>query len=194
MNGYRSENSQLTAVNLPRKQFENLALGELDSLYRMARRLTHEPSRAEDLVQETFVRALGSCEGFDLFGFGMKPWLMRILYNLHLNRVAREKRSPASFVDSAMEADDNYTHDKHLPVNPTSFEAMNEEVVRALDHLAPDYRTIMLLWAVEELSYKEIAGILEIPMGTVMSRLYRARCKLAAELHNFASREGIIRE
>jgi RNA polymerase sigma-70 factor, ECF subfamily len=194
MNGYRSGNSQLTATNLPRKQFENLALGELDSLYRMARRLTHEPSRAEDLVQETFARALASCDGFDLFGFGVKPWLMRILYNLHLNRIARDKRHPASFADSALQSDDNSSQENRLPLNPTSFEAMNQEVVRALDHLPSDYRTIMLLWAVEELSYKEISSILEIPMGTVMSRLYRARCKLATELRTFASREGLIRE
>jgi len=192
MNGCCPANA--TAVNLPRKQFEHLALAELDSLYRMARRLTRETSRAEDLVQETFVRALANCDGFDLFGFGIKPWLMRILYNIHLNRVTREKRHPESLTDAAAQSSDISTQSRRLPLNPASFEGMNEEVVRALDHLPVEYRTIMLLWAVEELSYKEISAILQIPMGTVMSRLHRARSKLAAELHQFASRERFIRE
>jgi RNA polymerase sigma-70 factor (ECF subfamily) len=183
-----------TAINVPRKQFEHLALAELDSLYRMAKRLTREPNRAEDLVQETFVRALANCEGFDLFGFGIKPWLMRILYNVHLNRVSRDKRYPESFSDVAAQSCDNSLQPGNLPLTPSSFEAMSEEVVRALDHLPSEYRTIMLLWAVEELSYKEIAAVLQIPIGTVMSRLYRARCKLATELHSFASRERFIRE
>jgi len=181
-------------MNLPREQFEMLAMAELDSLYRMARRLTHNPSGAEDLVQETIARALAGREGFDLLGFGMKPWLLRILYNLHLNRVAREKRMPMSLSDDALDSSGSYRHGGYSPKDPTSLEAMDEEVVKALDRLHPDYRVIMLLWAVEDLSYKEIAATLDIPMGTVMSRLHRARSRLADLLHSFAAREGIIRE
>jgi RNA polymerase sigma-70 factor, ECF subfamily len=194
MSGCCTMNQAEALPPLPRMQFEHLALAELDSLYRLARRLTREPSRAEDLVQETFVRALTNRDGFDLFGFGIKPWLMRILYNVHLNRISREKRFPATLTDAATHPSQDAIQTKRLPLNPDSLDAMSEEVVRALDHLGVEYRTIILLWAVEELSYKEIAAILKIPMGTVMSRLHRARCKLAAELHGFASRERFIKK
>jgi RNA polymerase sigma-70 factor (ECF subfamily) len=181
-------------MSLPREQFESLAIAELDSLYRMARRLTHNPTVAEDLVQETFTRALAGREGFDLLTFGMKPWLLRILYNLHLNRVAREKRMPMSMSESDLDASNHYRNGNSSPLDPASFEAMDEEVVKALDRLHPDYRIIMLLWAVEELSYKEIAATLDIPMGTVMSRLHRARSRLADLLQSFANRQRLIRE
>src|ERR1700722_11272363 len=100
MSGCCTMNQTEALPSLARSQFEHLALAELDSLYRLARRLTREPSRAEDLVQETFVRALTNRAGFDLFGFGIKPWLMRILYNVHLNRISREKKFPATLTDA----------------------------------------------------------------------------------------------
>jgi RNA polymerase sigma factor (sigma-70 family) len=83
-------------MSVPRPQFDHLALEQLDALYRMARRLTRDPTRAEDLVQETFARALRSRESFSLQEFGIKPWLLRIMYNLHLNRADRDKRQPIS--------------------------------------------------------------------------------------------------
>jgi RNA polymerase sigma-70 factor (ECF subfamily) len=181
-------------MSLPREQFESLAIAELDSLYRMARRLTHNPATSEDLVQETFARALAGRESFDLLAFGMKPWLLRILYNLHLNRVSREKRMPISLSEGELDSSNLYRNGNYSPVDPTSFEAMDEEVVNALDRLHPDYRVIMLLWAVEELSYKEISATLDIPMGTVMSRLHRARSRLADLLQSFATRQGLLRE
>jgi RNA polymerase sigma-70 factor (ECF subfamily) len=166
----------------------------IDSLFRMARRLTRDPARAEDLVQETYVRALASREGFNLLEFGMKPWLLRILYNLHLNRAAREKRFPTALPDDVLDSSTPYRQGDGLPITLNSDEAMDEEIIHALDRLPADYRVIMLLWAVEELSYKEIAAALEIPIGTVMSRLHRARHRLAESLQSFVNKERLIRE
>jgi RNA polymerase sigma-70 factor, ECF subfamily len=180
---------------LARDEFERLALAEIDALYRMARRLTRDPNRADDLVQETYIRALRSRDSFELQEYGIKPWLLRIMYNLHLNRADREKRQPTALAEDALDGLSTSTvGESDLPIDPGSFQAMDEELVRALDELPEDYRTIILLWAVEELSYKEIASTLEIPIGTVMSRLHRARHRLAEQLRQHAVQEGLIRE
>ena len=181
-------------MKLSRTEFEGLALAELDALYRMARRLSHDPNRADDLVQETFARALRSYDGFTLQAFGIKPWLLRIMHNLHLNRATREKREPAAMEDEALAAASVASGDPAgLPIDPANFQAMDERLVHALNHLPVDYRAVLLLWAVEELSYKEIAATLEIPIGTVMSRLHRARQRLEAELRTFAAEQGLLR-
>lgn len=179
-------------MSLPREQFEPLALAQLDVLYRMARNLTRNPHQAEDLVQETFVRALRSRERFELHEFGIKPWLMRIMHNLHLNRAAREKRQPVALPPETLDAP-VLSPGNLAPLDPASFQAMDQEIVQALDQLPDDYRAVILLWAVEEMSYKEIAMILDIPIGTVMSRLHRARQRLAEQLRPFATAEGMIR-
>ncbi|MEA2736551.1 MAG: polymerase sigma-70 factor, subfamily, partial [Humisphaera sp.] len=80
------------------------------------------------------------------------------------------------------------------PSEPFSFDGMDQQLVRAIEGLAPEYQVVLMLWAVEELSYKEIAAAVGIPIGTVMSRLHRARQKLSEQLRNYAKREGIIRE
>ena len=183
-------------MSISREEFERLALAEIDALYRMARRLTRDPSRADDLVQETYARALRSRDGFELQQFGIKPWLLRIMYNLHLNRAQREKRQPTAVADDTLDglSGDSDDAGEQLPIDPSSFQAMDEQLVRALGELPADYRAIILLWAVEELSYKEIAAALDIPIGTVMSRLHRARHRLAEQLRQHAVREGFIRE
>jgi RNA polymerase sigma-70 factor (ECF subfamily) len=180
---------------LARDEFERLALAEIDALYRMARRLTRDPNRSDDLVQETYIRALRSRDSFELQEYGIKPWLLRIMYNLHLNRADREKRQPTALAEDALDGlSTSAVGEGDLPIDPSSFQAMDEQLVRALDELPEDYRTIILLWAVEELSYKEIASTLEIPIGTVMSRLHRARHRLAEQLRQHALEEGLIRE
>jgi RNA polymerase sigma-70 factor (ECF subfamily) len=180
-------------MTLPREQFETLALEQIDTLHRMARRLTRDGNKADDLVQDTYARALRSRDSFELAEYGIKPWLLRIMYNLNLNRAERDKRQPAAVEDEALERGGKLDGTA-LPIDPNSFQAMDEHLVQALDSLPEDYRTVMLLWAVEELTYQEIADTLEIPIGTVMSRLYRARQRLAAQLKEYAASEGIIRE
>ncbi len=170
---------------LPADEFERLLLAEVDALYRLARRLTRDADRADDLVQETVARALRGRDRFQQQGFGIKPWLLRVMYHLHLNRAGREKRQPVATEDGALEAHGAADRDA-LPIPATDFQAMDEHLVRALEELPSDARAVMLLWAVEGLSYKEIAATLGVPIGTVMSRLHRARRRLADELRPYA--------
>src|SRR6478736_7709736 len=97
-------NVSMRAMKLDRKQFETLALEHLDMLYRVARRMTRDVHRAEDLVQETFVRAFRSADDFDLQAYGIRPWLLRILHNLHVTKGQRERRQPAANDDEQLES------------------------------------------------------------------------------------------
>lgn len=167
---------------------------QLDLLYRVARRLTHNASASEDLVQETYVRALRARDTFDLQAHGIRPWLLRIMHNLHVSRGERESRQPTALQHDQLEASA-----PPGPLTPAawdhgSLEGMDQQLARAIEALAPEYQVVMLLWAIEEMSYKEIAEAVDIPIGTVMSRLHRARQKLSEQLHAFAVKEGIIRE
>ena len=178
------------------EQFEKLALEQLDLLYRMARRLTRDPTSAEDLVQETYVRALKARDSFDLQSHGIRPWLLRIMHNLHISRAQREGRQPTSMEDEKLEAGSAAASAAAAipPYDPASFEAMDQNLVRAIQSLSSEYQIVLMLWAVEEFSYKEIAEAVDIPIGTVMSRLHRARQRLSEQLREHALREGIIRE
>src|SRR5882762_5339489 len=137
-------------MSLNAKQFEKLALEQTDLLYRLARRLTHDASRAEDLVQETFLRAFKARDSFRLEQYGIRPWLVRILHNLHFSRSDREKRQPKAWEDSALEAGG-----KPITISPidlNSFDAMDERLVHALEDLPAEYKEVLMLWAVEEFS------------------------------------------
>lgn len=182
-------------MKLSRNDFERLAIEQLDTLYRFARRLTRDQNRAEDLVQETYVRALKGRDNFDLQEFGIRPWLLRILYNLHLSKGERDARQPVSMGDEHLEMAEamSFSPPLGMPIDPKSYDGMDERLVRALDGLQDEYRSVLMLWAVEDFAYKEIAEALGIPIGTVMSRLYRARQKLTEQLQEFAVEERIIR-
>src|SRR2546423_2285299 len=123
-------------MRLSTDEFDRLAVAELAPLYRMARRLTRDSNRADDLVQETYARALRSRDNFSLEQFGIKPWLLRIMYNLHLNRADRERRQPQAVDDLALEASSADDSSSDLPpIDPSSFQAMDQQLVRALDDL-----------------------------------------------------------
>ncbi len=177
-------------MKITARQFETLAMEQLDMLYRVARRLTRSPAQAEDLVQETYLRALRARKRFQLESFGIRPWLLRIMHNLHISRADREKRQPIAIEESHLELTPALA--SSLPIS--GFEGMDEQVVHAFNELPGDYQTVLLLWAIDELSYKEIASALEIPIGTVMSRLHRARRRLCELLQAYAVRERLIRE
>ena len=177
-------------MKLEPKQFESLAMEHLDMLYRVARRMTRDAHKAEDLVQETYLRAFRSAPDFDLQEYGIRPWLIRILHNLHVSRGQRDKRQPMSMEDEHLEAAGRSTD----AAAGTTWEGMDQQVKRAFETLPEEYQTAMQLWAIEELSYKEIADALSVPLGTVMSRLHRARQRLSEQLKEYAMHEGIIRE
>ena len=176
------------------EQFEKLALEQMDTLYRVARRLTRDAERADDLVQETYLRAFRARDGFQLKEYGIRPWLLRIMQNLHVSRSGRERRQPLAMEDASLEAADRGGNPE-TPGMPSPFnlEQMDDELVEALESLPVDYQIVLLMWAVDDLSYKEIAHTLDIPIGTVMSRLHRARQRLGQQLRNYALSEGMIR-
>ncbi|HEY8751354.1 MAG TPA: sigma-70 family RNA polymerase sigma factor [Tepidisphaeraceae bacterium] len=181
-------------MKLSREQFEKLALEQLDLLYRVARRLTRREDQAGDLVQETFLRALRSHNTFDLQAHGIRPWLVRIMHNLHFSRSDREKKQPMAMEAAPLEAASPPAPEEKFSFGMAGFEGMDERLVKALKQVPEEYQVVLLLWAVEEFSYKDIADSLDVPIGTVMSRLHRARQKLSQLLRDFAIEEGVIRE
>ena len=179
----------------PDDEFEKLALEQLDTLYRVAKRLTRDPDAAGDLVQETYVRALRARDSFELKEYGIRPWLLRIMQNLHYSRAGRESRQPVKVEDEALEATEQVnTPDAEATLAPLNLDALDERLAKALEELPVDYQIVLLMWAVDGLSYKEISHTLDIPIGTVMSRLHRARQRLGAQLRDYAIGEGVIRE
>src|SRR5690348_12695575 len=188
-------------MKLSKDEFERLALEHMDMLYRIARRITrNDVAAAEDLVQETYLRAFRGQESFDLQPeYGIKPWLLRIMHNLHFSRTGREKRQPTAIEGEHLanlpEGAGGAGGGSDLPpLTAGSFEGMDERLVRAIDDLPAEYQTVMLLWAVDDLSYKEIAAAIDAPIGTVMSRLHRARQRLAEQLRDLAREERIVRD
>ena len=174
--------------------FDRLAMEHLDMLYRVARRLTRSATQAEDLVQETYLRAFRARGEFQLEGFGIRPWLVRIMHNLHVTRSQREKRQPVAVDESQLDGIASSPLELPSSAFDGQFQAMDEHLVRAIMELAQEYQTVLMLWAVEEFTYKEIADAVDVPIGTVMSRLHRARTKLSERLRDFARKEGIIKE
>jgi len=168
-------------MSLSADEFGKLAINEIDSLARFAASLTSNPAEADDLVQETYLRALRARDTFEIREHGLRPWLMRIMHNVFLTRTARAKRQPTLTDPEELAAQS--PADESFPILPAE---MDGRLRAALDELSEDLRTALMLWAVEDLSYKEIAAVLEVPIGTVMSRLHRARHALARKLRESA--------
>jgi RNA polymerase sigma-70 factor (ECF subfamily) len=164
-------------MTLTESDFAALAVEQLDALHGLARSLSRDPARAEDLVQETYLRALRSRGSFRLEEFGIRPWLMRILRNLSVTRGLRESRQPKAMEEAALE---RLPGDKgsRVRTGALAVDDMDEELVWAINALPESYRSVLWLWAVEDKSYSEIARCLSLPVGTVMSRLHRARRRI----------------
>jgi RNA polymerase sigma-70 factor (ECF subfamily) len=182
-----------------RHEFEREALKHLDSLYGAALRLTRSPSDAEDLVQDAFVKAYRFYDRFEP-GTNMKAWLFRILTNTFINKYRRKTRERKVLEGRDAEPVGEGVMSRAAmrcltdPVSEAHRRLLTAEIQEALDSLPEDYRVMILLADVEELSYKEIAEIVGCPIGTVMSRLHRARKKMQKRLVAQAVQLGIIEE
>ena len=165
------------------EEFEAVALPHLNDLFRTARRLLGEQAAAEDVVQEVYLQAWKSFHRFER-GTNCRAWLFTILFNTVRHYRRKQFRTVAGEGDEDLEEKLQYTP----PVPET---LMDEEVLAALERVPPDFRAVVLLADVEEFSYKEVAGVLKIPVGTVMSRLSRARKLLRDELAAVAASYGI---
>ena len=178
---------------MDRETFEELALSHLDAVYRMAIQLVRHPDEASDLVQETYLKALRVAERFEEQGGGIRPWLFKILHNVFYTKLAKNKRQPMSVDELHGAADEGPRPDEPAPawnLESMQWEHVDERLKEAIEHLRPEYRTVLLLWGVEELKYREIAEIEGIPIGTVMSRLHRARSILGEQLADLAEETG----
>jgi RNA polymerase sigma-70 factor (ECF subfamily) len=165
--------------------FESEALASVDSLYRTALRLTRVPADAEDLVQETYLKAFRAADRFEP-GTNLRAWLFTILHNTARNR-ARDRARESVIVDSeAIEraADESPTGGSDTPESLLLKDALGPELQAAIDDLPAVFRQAVWLRDVEEFSYAEIADMLNIPAGTVMSRISRGRRMLFERLHH----------
>lgn len=166
----------------------------MDSVYRMAMQLTRHPDEASDLVQETYLKALRVAERFEEKGGGIRPWLFKILHNAFYSRISREKRQPTAAEDLPGAVSDEPQPDEPMPawdMASLDWEHVDDRLKTAIENLRPEYRSILLLWGVEGIKYREIAEIQDIPIGTVMSRLHRARSMLAEQLQELAEEKGL---
>lgn len=186
---------------MERQAFEAMALEHLDSVYRLAYHLTRSPERADELVQNVYLRALKSetWTNFEERGGGMRAWLFTIAHNAFYSDLKKEGRRPTPVGEFYEESDGELTPGEASPAwDQASFDwdQVDDALKHAIEQLKPEFREILLLWGVEGLKYREIAEILEVPIGTVMSRLHRAR-KLVAEAlaadSDVAERLGINR-
>jgi RNA polymerase sigma-70 factor (ECF subfamily) len=179
-----------------KERFERDAVPLLSGMYSSALRMTRNPSDAEDLVQETFLRAYRGFAGFRE-GTNLKAWLYRILTNTFINSYRKKQREPKTVPDENVE--DWYLYDRlaaqssEASAEATVLEAIpDEDVKAALDALPEAFRMAVLLADVEGFSYKEIAEILDIPIGTVMSRLHRGRRALEKALWQRTRERGLV--
>jgi RNA polymerase sigma-70 factor, ECF subfamily len=182
---------------LTSKAFETDALAELPALMGVATRLTKNSADAQDLVQDTLLKAMRAREQFEV-GTNLRAWLIRILMNTFINRYRRGglERTVLEGPDADPLADGWISAQTMAAMRDPESQALRpmlaSEIGRALDELPEDYRTAVVLSDVEELSYKEIADVMGCPIGTVMSRLHRGRRMLKGRLYEHARAMGII--
>ena len=170
-----------------RAAFEEVAWVHLDAMFNLAMKMTRNRAEAEDLVQETYLRAFRFFDRYEA-GTNCKAWLFRILRNNFINRYRQQRRRPDMVDLSRLEL----SHEKREetggpgvwenPDRALESRVLREEIAEGLDQLPPDYRMVVLLSAVEGLTYREISSVMACPVGTVMSRLHRARKLLQIHL------------
>ena len=179
------------------ERFERDALPFLDQLYGGALRMTRNPADAEDLVQETFLKAYAAFDSFTE-GTNLRAWLYRIMTNTFINQYRKKQRQPYQTGTDDLSDSDLFEAESHTPRGLRSAEAEaldrlgDVEVVEALAKVPEDFRLAVYLADVEGFSYKEIADIMETPVGTVMSRLHRGRKLLRDLLEEYAIEQGYI--
>ena len=173
--------------------FDNEFLPQIDSMYNFAYRLTFDEDDAKDLVQETYLKAFRFIDSFQR-GTNAKAWLFRILKNSFINDFRKKSKEPAKVdyqeVETYYNSDDvDATITTDLRIEAVQ-DMIGDEISNALNSLAVDFRTVIILCDLEGFTYEEMAKILDIPIGTVRSRLHRARNLLKEKLKSYAESMG----
>jgi len=176
--------------------FETEALSYMDQLYAAALRMTRNPADAEDLVQETYAKAFAAQDKFTM-GTNLKAWLYRIQTNAFINTYRKKQREPKrsdaeSVEDWQLAAAAEHTSSGLASAEDAALDALGDnEIKQALSELSEDFRMAVYLSDVEGFAYKEIAEIMDTPVGTVMSRLHRGRKLLREKLKDYAAERGL---
>ncbi len=191
--------TETTSETLQKQRlFEEQALPLLDQLYGGAMRLTRNPQDAEDLIQETYLKAFSNFDSFKQ-GTNLKAWLYRIMTNAYINSYRKAKRRPVESSADELSDFQLYTTSGHdsTGLESAEVEALKQmpdsEISEAMNDLPEDYRMVVYYSDVVGLAYKEIAEVMGTPLGTVMSRLHRGRKLLRAALKDVAREKGIGR-
>jgi RNA polymerase sigma-70 factor, ECF subfamily len=194
--------AETTPVNLStadKERFQTEALPLLDSIYAGALRMTRNPADAEDLVQETMMRAYRAFDRFEP-GTNLKAWLFRILTNAYINTYRKKQREPMKVSHDEIEEFDLYRelkqHDPQWDATPENIVLSNlvdTDIIEAIDDLPEQFRLAVVLSDIEGFSYAEMAEIMDVPLGTVMSRLHRGRKALQKRLWEVARDRGIVK-
>ncbi len=182
-----------------RKAFHEEAVPHIDALYGTALRLTKSESDAEDLIQETMLKAFRYFDKYEN-GTNCKAWLFKIMHNTFINRYRKKQKRKEYLIDDdyrplqeRAEAPEHTPFHEHFDSEQhLYFKMFGDEVKAALEEVPVDFRMVVLLADLQDFAYKEIAEIMDCPIGTVMSRLYRGRRMLQAQLEEYARAQGYI--
>jgi len=185
-------------INARRKAFDAETVPHLDALYRTALRMTKNVNDAEDLVQETYVKAYRFWDKFEP-GSNARAWLFKIMTNVFINEYRSKSRSPVAV--NVDELDDSFLYGQLATTTPgdnperqLAAKIFDEDVKRAIENLPDDFRLVVVLSFIEGFSYQEIAEIADLQLGTVKSRLHRGRKLLQKELLDYAIKNGFIKD
>lgn len=181
-----------------KRKFEDIAFEYMDSLYSTALRMTRNTAEAEDLVQDTYLRAYRFFDKFEE-GTNFKAWIFKILTNTFINKYRKKIRTPQQVqlekVEFGLENENVQQGVKEWGgFDEANYEELfDDDIKAALQQLSEEFRMVILLADVEGFAYKEIADIIDRPIGTVMSRLFRGRRMLQKVLEKYARQEGYIK-
>jgi len=176
--------------------FEREAMPHMNALYNFALRMTGDPDDADDLVQETYLKAFRFFDKFEK-GTNCKAWLFRILKNSYINDYRKSSKEPSkvdyedieNFYENIKSSDVKSSHLTEDVYN----NLLDDEVSAAISSLPEDFRTVIILSDIEGFTYEEIADFVDVPIGTVRSRLHRARKMLYVRLHKYAQERGFVK-
>lgn len=177
------------------EEFIREAVPHMDLLYNYSLRMTGNPDDASDLVQETYLKAYRFWDKYEK-GTNIRAWLFRILRNSYINRYRKETREPETVdfdeIQNYYASIRSETSDEHDLQRKMYGATLSDDVARALESLPEDFRTAVILCDIEGLTYEEIAEFVDVPIGTVRSRLHRGRKLLQAKLFEYARQQGYI--